>query len=172
MKRRQRGSFIAEVPIVLWFLIFLLFFPMLDLMAVTIRTTFLFMAAHNAVTAASRARSFSASINGYPTAATLADSVAHQTIDKFGGVQIASMQTAILVTNTATKAVARFTSPLTTPADSIANTYHIEVTLNGVIQPLIPYNVGVFGSIPGLTTPINLTVKDQRYAENAQGLSV
>lgn len=172
MKRGTKGSFVAEVPIVLWFLIFLLFFPMLDLVAVTIRTTFLFMAAHNAVTAACRARSFSASINGYPTASTLADTVAHQTINSFGGVQIASMETAILVTNTASKAITRFTSPLPTPADSIANTYHIEVTLNGVINPLIPYNAGVFGNIPGLTAPINLTVKDQRYAENEQGLSV
>ncbi len=170
--RRQRGTFIAEVPVVLWFLIFMLFFPLLDLMAVTIRTNFLFMAAHNAATAASRARSFSASINGYPTASTLADDAAQKTIQSFGGVQIASMETAIVVTNTLSKAVSRYTSPLATPADSIANTYQIEVKLNGVIDPLIPYNGIIFGNIPGLTQPIHLTVTDRRYAENPQGLSV
>lgn len=172
MRRRQKGQFIADVPIVLWFTIFLLFFPMLDLMAVTMRTIFLYMAAHNAATAACRARSFSASINGYPTASALADSVAHQTINSFGGVQIDSVQTAILVTSTATKSVSRFTAPLAGPADNTANTYHIEVTLNGVIDPLIPYNAGILGTIPGLTQPIHMKVVDRRYAENTQGLSV
>lgn len=171
-QNRQKGSFIAEVPIVLWFLIFLLFFPLLDLMAVTIRTTFLFMAAHNAATSASRARSFSTSINGYPTANTLANNAAQQTVQYFGGVQIPTMETAIVVTNVSSKATSRYTSPLSTPADSIANTYQIEVKLNGVIDPLIPYNAGIFGNIPGLTQPINLTVTDRRYAENPQGLSV
>lgn len=170
--RAYKGSFIAEVPVVLWFLLFLLFFPMLDLMAVTIRTTFLYAAAHSAAIAASRARSFSASINGYPTATALADEAAQKVVDSFGGITIDSLETAIVVTNVASKAVTRTTRPLNTPADSIANTYQIEVKINGVINPLIPYNSSIFGNIPGLTQPINLIVTDRRYAENAQGLSV
>lgn len=170
--RRKSGHFIAEVPVVLWFAIFLMFFPLLDLMAITIRTSYLFMAANNAAKAASRARSFSTSINGYPTANALANSAAQATVASFGGVQIPSVETTIVVTNVSSKAVTRSTSPLTTPADSIANTYQIEVKLNGVIQPLIPYNASLFGNIPGLTAPINLTVTDTHYAENPQGLSV
>jgi len=169
--RTFKGSFMAEVPVVLWFMIFMMFFPLLDLMAVTIRTTFLFVAAHSAAIAASRARSFSTSINGYPTASTLAEDAAQKVVDSFGGIAIDNVETAIVVTNVASKAVTRSTSPLTTPPDSISNTYQIEVTLNGVINPLIPYNSG-FGNIPGLTQPIHLTVTDRRYAENTQGLSV
>jgi hypothetical protein len=169
--RSKRGSFIVEGPIALFLFLFFFVFPFMDLATITLRTTFLYAAVHNAAWEAARARSYQKSLPGFPSAIELANTVSQKVVSSFSGIKINSVKTTIITTNIQTLKETRQSAPLATPADSSLNSYQVEVALTGSVDPLIIYNGGELGKIPGLTQPMVLTFTDRQYCENPQGLN-
>lgn len=171
MQRSERGNFLIETPIALFIFLFLFVFPFLDLTAITLRTTFLYAAAHNAAWEAARAHTYQNSLDGLPSAIQLANSVAQKTAAPFAGIKINSIKTNIITTDIKTLNQSRQTAALSLPADASVNSYQVEVAVNGNVNPLIIYSGTRFTNIPGLTQPMNLTFTDRQYCENPQGLN-
>lgn len=117
MQRSKRGNFLVETPIALFIFLFLFVFPFLDLAAITLRTTFLYAAAHNAAWEAARAHTYQNSLDGLPSAVQLANSVAQKTAAPFAGIKINSIKTNILTTDIRTLNQARQSAPLQNPAE-------------------------------------------------------
>jgi hypothetical protein len=169
--RSSRASAIVEAPIVLWVVIFFLLFPLLDLAAVCLRTTFLYIVVHAATLEAARAKTFLSPINNSPSAVQLANNQAQAAVSSFPGVSLNQIAVNILTTNVSSLVVTRQKTPLASPADSSTNTYQIEVSVLGSVAPFITNGSGLFGNIPGLTSPIQLTLVDRQFCENPQGLN-
>jgi len=168
--RRATGSFLVEIPFVLWFFFFLLFFPMVNMATMFLRLTFLYGATHNGCIQASRARSFQAPINGDPTAISLAQDGANGYVAAFTGIHVLNIDTVIVITNITTHAQTISTTPLATPPDVTNFTYQTQVTVNGAADPLflVPTIFGV--PVAGLNQPLFITISDRQYFENPQGL--
>jgi len=169
--RSRRGNFIVETPIALFLFLFLFVFPFIDLAAITLRTTFLYGAAHNAAWESARAHTYQTSLDGLPSAVQLANSVAQKTAAPFAGIKINSVKTSIVTTDIKTLSQSRQSASLAVPADASLNSYQVEVSVNGSVNPLIIYNGNSFTNIPGLTQPMILTFTDRQYCENPQGLN-
>jgi hypothetical protein len=166
--RRATGTFAVELPFVLWVFFFFLFFPMVNLATTFVRITFLYAATHNACIDAARARSFLNSINGDPTAISLAQDGANIVTSEFNGIHVLNIDTVIVITNIATHAQTISTTPLSSPADVTNFTYQVQVTVNGASDPLFP--IPAFLPISGLNQPLLVTISDRQYFENPQGL--
>jgi hypothetical protein len=166
--RKSSGTFLAELPFVLWVFFFVLFFPMVNLATMFIRLTFLYSATHNACISAARARTFLNPINSDPTAITLAQDGANGYVAAFTGIHVTTIDTVIVITNINTQAQTISTTPLTTPPDVSNFTYQVQVTVNGATDPL--FQVPSFIPISGLNQPMFLTITDRQYFENPQGL--
>jgi hypothetical protein len=171
--KNAAGSTIAEVPAVLFILFVLFMVPFIDLATVGLRSTFLFAATHFATIEAARAKTFQTSVTPQqPSAMTLASQQANLTAASFTGVQVSKITTSILITDVNTLQQTRVSTPLAQAPDSTSNTYQIEVKINGVVKPLLEYNCGLFGNIPGFTAPVPLTFVDRQFCENPQGLTM
>jgi len=171
IKRSKRGSFIVEGPIALFLFLFFFVFPFMDLATITLRTTFLYAAAHNAAWEAARAHTFQTSLDSKPSSIQLASYTAQRVAESFNGINIKSVKTSIITTDIKTLNQSKQSTPLKAPADSSLNSYQVEVAVNADVNPLIIYNGSNFSNIPGLTQPINLTFTDRQYCENPQGLN-
>jgi hypothetical protein len=167
-RTRARGSVLLELPLVLWALFFTLFFPLINLTTVFIRYTFLYAANHTACLSAARARSYLTSLNGDPTAISLAQDGSNAVTSAFTGVHVTSVQTSILITNITTGVQTLQSTPLSTPADVNNYTYQIQVTTIGATDPLFPIPLAM--SIPGLNAPLTAAISNCQYFENPQGL--
>jgi hypothetical protein len=169
-KRRQpAGSVIAEAPVVLWILLFVVAFPLINLTTMFIRLSFLYAATHTACIQAARAKTYQASINSAPTALSLAQSGIDAVVASFTGIHVVQHSTAIVITDITTQAQTMQTAPLTTPADVSSFVYQVQVTTNGTADPLLPIPWPV--SVAGFNAPLNVTFSDRQYFENPQGLT-
>src|SRR5271170_6233080 len=130
-RRTTQGSVQLELPFVLWTLFFTLFFPLINLTTVFIRYTFLYAANHTACMSAARARTYATSVNGDPTAISLAQDGSNSVTSAFTGVHVTSVQTSILITNITTGAQTVQSTPLSSPSDVSNYTYQIQVTTIG-----------------------------------------
>lgn len=172
VNRSRKGNFIVDTPIALFVFFFFFVFPFVDIATVTLRTTFLYAATHNAAWESARAHSYQTSLDNQPSTMQLAEAVARKTASSFSGIKINSVQTSIVATDLKTLKQTRQTARLTTPADQSLNSYQIEVAVNGDVSPLITYsNNHALTKIPGLTEPMNLTFTDRQFCENPQGLT-
>src|SRR5271170_4233615 len=93
--RKPVGTFLVELPFVLWVFFFVLFFPMLNFATMFLRLTFLYGATHNACISAARGRTFLNPINSDPAAVTLAQDGANGYVAAFTGIHILNIDTAI-----------------------------------------------------------------------------
>lgn len=172
-RRNRAGNAIADMPAVLWVLFVLILYPLLDLATVGMRYTFFLTTSREAAMAASRAKTFFADLSGTDKSArNAASSTANVTASRFSGLTVTSTTTSLLVTNLATNAVTRYTTPIaTTSIDTASNLYSYEVTVAGMVAPLITFNIPVISNIPGLTAPMNVSITSQKMCENTQGLN-
>jgi hypothetical protein len=168
--RSKRGSSIAELPVVLWLIFFVFLFPLVDVAFCGLRLTFLYAAAHNACISAARARTYQTTPDTHPTAIQLAQTGASLVINGFSGVHQDQLQTAIIVNNVNTNALTVVPGPLSTPPDTSNNTYQIQVTLNGHVDPFIPIFLPT--GVPGLNQPLYLTFTEAQFFENPAGLTL
>jgi Flp pilus assembly protein TadG len=172
IRRRRMGSAMADTPAVLWVLFVLILFPLIDLAAVGMRYTFMLTSSREAAMAASRAKTFFADTSASDRSArNIANQVARATASRFNGLTISAVNTSILETNLSTNSVNRYQTPLAAPADVDDYLYAYETTVVGTVEPLVRYRGPVFGNIPGLTGPINVSITSQKMCENTQGLT-
>jgi hypothetical protein len=169
--KRNRGSVTVELPFVLWFLFVLILFPMLNLGTICLRSYFLFQSCHNAALTAAKAKSFETTSGTDLSAKDAATQVANGIASKWQGVRINSISTQIVQTKISDHTETVFSAKMPTPPDVNANTYQIRVTVTGETDPLLTFNLAFFGAIPGLTGPMVMTMNDQNFVENTQGLT-
>lgn len=170
--RRSSGNAAVELPFVLWFLFVLILFPMINLSTVCLRSYFLYQACHNAALTAAKAKSYQTTVGTDISAVDAANATVTRILSEHPGISVSSIVTQIVTTPLATPtSESAQTGRLTTPANTTLNAYQIRVTVVGACDPLIPFNLGFLGSIPGLTGPMSFTVRDQNFVENTQGLT-
>ncbi len=171
-KRRCRGSSIVELPVALWVLFVLFTVPFIDLATVLIRYTFMVSASRDAAHAAGKAKSYLSNLTATDlSAANLADSAARTTAAAFSEITVTNVTTRILSTDLTTQAVTSRTTPLPAPADTSLALYEYETTVSGQVNPLITFNAGPFPGIPGLSSPVSVSVTSREFVENPQGLN-
>lgn len=171
-RRNAAGSAATvELPFVLFFLFVLILFPIINFSALCVRSYYLYQACHNAALVASKAKSFETSSGTDKSSKDSATIAVNAIVADHPGVAVSSVQTRIVITDLNTHAETTRTTKLTTPANTGINAYQIRVTVTGTCEPLVVFNLPIFGSVPGLTGPMTYTMTDQNFAENTQGLS-
>lgn len=190
-QRSRRGSLIAENAGVLYLLFFFLFFPLLDLGAMGLRTFFLWFACNQAAMAGSKGTKWSAgnlnSADNYSKSIqTQGTTTAQSVVAMFSGITMNAgypRYTVILraIQHSDTDPDVNQTSattvtypngsglPLTTPVDTSQYVPILRVQLNGIVQPFIriPFPLDV----PGLTTSFPVSIVSDQQIENANALS-
>ncbi|MDR3616193.1 MAG: hypothetical protein P4L53_21720 [Candidatus Obscuribacterales bacterium] len=173
-KRSERGSFIAEnaaITVAIWigFVI-----PFINLSTVGLRYSILMRAVHDGAHTASGCTSFS---SGSGTRAVM-DYAPQQVLTSLAqtpGVNVLSDNVTIITTPFATNVPVLNTAnkplPSTVTIDTTANVYTIQLTVNATVAPLMQAAAsGIIPAIPGLTSPMNVTVGSQEISENPSGL--
>lgn len=172
-KRKATGSvaeFTAVVPV---FALFILI-PMMNLGAVALRTTFITVAARDAVHKAIKARSFETDLPGAPSARSIARTVAVARAQSFGGVRVNNVVTRIVtVSVSGASDPQRFEQPLpaTPEPDPKANVYQLEVEVQGDVAPLLSCG-GLFKNVPGLSAPMPFTSVAREVFEDPSVLTL
>lgn len=169
-RTNSRGNTLAETPAIIFVLVLGVFFPMVVLGSITLRATFLSVTAKDAAHAAAKAKTFQTGEAEKPSAIDIANSVIAREGPKFSGISASSIKTSIVSTDVTSGSVTRSSAPLTN-VDTSRNVYAIEVAVNGKVEPIIRCETGFFGNVPGLTSPMPLTVVACEMSENPQGLN-
>lgn len=169
--RSSRGSAIAELPAMLWFLFCLLIFPMIDIAAIGLRMAALSYITHTSCVLAARAPSFETRLNRYEPAMQVASDEANSLLSRFSGIRIKSIKTRILATNVNTKRITFYEHAMRQPANTSDFTYQIDVTIEASVDPLVtlPY---LPVDIAGVTGPMEVKFGDRQFAECPQGLNI
>lgn len=170
LKRSGRAAMLAELPMILWAVLMVIAFPLIDLATVFLRISFLYAGIHYASISAARANSFSVPVDGKPSAKAETASKISQVQNSFSGLAVDNINTAILITKNDTLAITSQSVPLTTPADQSVNSYQIEVSADCSAEPLIPIPIPF--KVDGLNAPIKLHLSAKQYCENPQGLTI
>ena len=192
LRRKSKGSLMAEFTANIYVLFIFLVFPLLDISVLGFRSFFLWFAANQAVGAACKAKTYlqpvDVSISGsvrkktYPSACDLACSKANEVKDMFSGIHweesdnnpdVQIVREPINPKDREVEAAKIFTrghgAPLgsfDTP-DSNRYVYTCRVIIKGQVDPLVTFP---FFKIPGLSGPIDMTVSSQAEFENLPGL--
>lgn len=166
--RRQTGNFLLEAPAVVWLILIVLCFPMVDYCSLGIRSALVFSACNQATLTSSKARSYEVGTTDAPSAKALALSTAQLCTAPWSGIHLISTTTKIVSTDINTQIQTKQSGKLTSPPNTADNTFQIEVTLTADVDPLI--NVPFFANIPGISAPYRMVVVQRNYFENSQGL--
>jgi hypothetical protein len=171
-RRGCRGTAIAEFAPTIWLLFSIFTFPLLAFATIGLRYMFFVNAARLTAASASQSKSFLTNVSSTQLSAVNdANLIAKQSVQGFSGVTLNTITTQIVVCNFSSGAITRQTTALVQAADTSANSYNIEILMNGQINPFITVPKGVLGSVPGLTAPFVITVRAAMFAENPQGLN-
>lgn len=170
--RKNNGSYIADFGPALFILVISVFFPLTNLVSISLRTALVNNAVQQTAAAASRCKTFTANVSSTELSSqSLATATFSSLASKIGGFSTTNVQTAIIVTNIGSGVSTVQTTKLSAPADTNVNVYAIRVTATGTVSPLVSCNASLFGSIPGLTTPLTFTSRASSYSESTQGLN-
>ncbi len=169
-RRDSRGSTLVELPVMLWLLFIVLFIPMLGLASITLRGALMDSVVRDAVHVASKSLTFATSSADGPSATQAAQDTLTNRLSAFPGITASSVESRIVITEISSGTITRSTVPLAT-VDSSKFIYQLETTARGQIDPLIRGNQAIFGSIPGLSTPMSLEYTAREMFENPQGLN-
>jgi hypothetical protein len=172
-QRNRRGNTIIEAPGVLYFLFFLVAFPMIAIATMTIRGVFFLYACRDATNQAAKCASYSANnttiVPNTISATNTAASVFATDVKAWSGISGTLSLQIIAKPVTGGTAPPPSTGKLTT-LDLTNNIYFIRGTGLGQIQPLFPLNLAGY-NVPGMTGPYPLTIIVESYVENPQGLT-
>lgn len=168
--RKQSGSSLLELPLMLWVMFGLLFVPMLSLASITLRGAILDSVVRDAAHVASKSRTYGTNTAEGVCAKEAAETEVGQRLAPFLGIAASSVDTTILTTDIASGNVFRSNTALVN-VDSSRNIYQIETSVRGTVQPVLGGNLAIFGNIPGFTTPLLVTHTAREMFENPQGLT-
>lgn len=184
-RRGKKGALAAEYVATLYLLLLFLFFPLLNLGTICLRSFFLWFACNQAVMAGCKAKAWSQPITiggqtyrpargaaGTGPTNGLAETAAENIRVAFPGTIHNTRDVQIRCTaipNTTGVNLGPVNGPLVAPPDLNLVVPCIVVTINGEVQPLIPMTLGGL-SVPGLTTNMPMRVRAEAIFENPQGL--
>ncbi len=188
-RRSRRGSLIAENASVLYALFLFLFFPLLDLGAMGMRTFFLWFTCNQAAMAGSKGTKWSTgnktgSTNFATSIQTQTTTTATSVASMFSGISISSGYPKLSVTlqaiqhsdttnNQASASTVTYKNgsglPLSTPLDTSQYIPILSVQINGTVQPFIPIPFPI--AVPGLTKSFTVSIVSEQQIENANALS-
>lgn len=171
IKRSKSGSTLLEVPVSLWMVFVVFFMPFIAMGSITLRATLLSLSVHDAIQAAAKARTFNQDSADGKSAKTIAREVFETHTKAFPGLNSSGFDLDIIQTNFTSGQTTRSEDTLTAPANTSTNVYQIEGSAIATIEPLIPFNPNILGSIQGLTEPISVNFTSRQMFENAQGLN-
>ena len=170
-QKLHSASFVVEMAIVIFVLLFCIALPIVDLATITLRVSLLNTCARDAAFHSAKAKTFLSDVSSTSLSAkNLADRIALMEAAAFNDISIDSVQTYILITNLDTKAVSRQSTILTVAPNTDQYVYQIEVVVNGRVRPLLLFSKNWFGDVPGLTDWVRVSVRSREYCENPQGL--
>lgn len=179
--RSKTGSYLVEAPGIMLILFVFLTFPLMDMAAVGLRSYFLITSAREAAHHASKSLTYSTAAplpagtlaNNVP-AMTVASDTVRNYLRPFSGVEASNIKVGILIVDNATGSRSGpFFEPLSQDQINLAkNQYYLDVQVQGNVKPLISYEGGLLGSIPGLTAPYNLFAHGEDVFENPKGLTL
>lgn len=187
---RKRGAITVEYVLTVFVVFLFLFFPLINLGTICVRAFFLWFACNQAVMAGCKAKTLASDITiggtTYRCAYTLANQRANQIRATFSGIDWTSS-----VTNPRIE-IMRTPMPNSPPPvtyyppfvctgpgvavpgqapDIDKYIVTLRITINGRVFPLIPMTLGNL-SIPGLTTPFDMTVRSEAAFENPPGINL
>lgn len=168
--RTGDGHSIVELPVVIWVILLVLFYPMINYATIAIRSCLVFNAAQTAALTASKARSFSTSTATDPSALQVVNDTVHEALDSCDGIKVNKVTTEIVITKMSDKTRTTQSTSLSTPPNTAQNTFQLQVTIDSSVSPFMLIDTQVFGNIAGMTAPYNLIVSQRHYVENTQGL--
>jgi hypothetical protein len=169
--RRKSGSVIAESPAVLMMLFMGFVFPLIGICVFGYRAACLYLCVRDVCYKAATSSTYTLAKSNGNTAWT-SDLAAWGGLTS-GGTPIYEIITTYTGSSTSTTAgsTTTSTSALST-VDTYNNIYFIQVSCVGNITPLLGSGWKVFGaSIPGLNANYSLSMKQQVYVENPNGLT-
>lgn len=169
--RTRKGTTLAELPMMLWFIFVLMLMPMLSISTLTLRSALMNAVVQNAAQSAAKAKTFSTGTAKRPSALQAATQVIIASVRQFPGLTVGSVNCVILTTPVLAGGVSRSSTRLAAPADSSRNIYQIETVVVGRVEPLIKMSPTLFGVIPGVTAPLLVTYMGRAMSENPQGLN-
>ncbi len=177
-ERGQSGSFTAELPVVLLVLFLFLAFPLLNLATTSLRAYFLrsavLQAAHNAAKACDFDDDLPAEEGepACPSAKTRVTDTLNAFQASFGsGVTIGTPSVYVVQQPIAGGTPTNFLSGVPkAQLNEEANTYFIEVSVEGQANPLLPMSGTIVPQVPGLTGPMNLKLSGREMFEQVEGL--
>ncbi len=173
--RRQNGSSIAELPVAIFGLFFIILFPLLDLGTIALRSATVYEAARNAAHHAGRAKTFlSNGEDGELSSKSSAVAWALATAkNALAGTEIKKEDVKLSIIGTPFDdkkyTTVTSTAPLneTQPENYV---YQIEVQVTGKVEPLVKLNNELMGDIPGLTSPLKVSATFREFCEHPAGL--
>jgi hypothetical protein len=170
-KRNQKGTTLAELPMVIWLIFVFLLMPMLSMATMTLRSALLNAVVQSAGTAAAKARTFETGSADKPSAKQIAQDEMTNGTKSIPGLTLVNVDTQIISTAVNNGTPIRSTSKLALPADTSQNVYQIETVAKCTIDPLIRISPAICGHIPGVSDPLTVTYASRAMAENPQGLN-
>lgn len=176
LKRKEKGSSIAELPVAITILFLALLFPMLDLGTIALRTATVFAAARNAAHHAGRAKSFM--INGDDGDLSARNTAVNWSLATCGsglaGTDIKDNDVQLYIIGTPydqKNAPLRSAKPLN-EVQTDKYLYQIEAQVTGRVTPLVVLSKGLLGDIPGITGPLTISASFREFCEHPDGLSL
>ena len=174
--RSNKGTTIAESPMILMVLFIFMAFPLINLGAIGLRSYFVIASCREAAHRASKSLTYEQAapvqLGNNTPAITVAEQTVQRYINSFNGVKVQSVRSGIVTVNNTT---GNKTGPVYAPlasGNTYGNVYYLEVELQAEAQPLITYNGGLLGDIPGLTRPLTIQTHAREVFENPKGLSM
>ena len=163
--RNTKGSSLVELPGVLFVILIMLTFPLINLAAVGLRATFLFSAIRLAAHEAACASSFQA---GNSSAIRAAQAILNSEQKSWNGIKTSALNVEILQTTVNSPFITKASNVPLDPSkiDTSKFLYQIQVSVKGNVSPLVDIGHGFFPSIPGLNSPMNLAVSHSEYCEH------
>jgi hypothetical protein len=165
--RRNTGTSMAELPVILFILFVGLLFPLVIYSSIGYRGSILYFAADSAAKKAAKSAT-------YTDASTRAGAVLSTCLGPFNGIAVtAPPAISVMAKPIAGGAPTIYTSKLASGSiDTTKNLYFIMSKVDADLSPLVQFGGGWMGmNIPGLTGPFHLTINTQAYSENPTGLS-
>lgn len=170
--RRCSGTHIIELGPTLWIVFLIVFFPMLTFGSMGLAYMPMVNATRLAAQAAAQCKSFQTNVDSADlSAVNTANQIVNQSTTCWSQVSVQKITTSIVICNYSSKAVTRQQTPLSQPANTTTNAYNCEVLAQGTIQPLFRLPQAIFGSVPGLSAPIQTSTRSLVVFENTQGLT-
>ena len=172
-RKQNAGYLVAEIGPILWITFMFFTLPLIMLGSLGLRYSLLMSAVYSTAASASQCRSFSTDTSSSePSATTLVSQNLKQTLSTYSGITLNRVDSYIVICPLNSSSCTKQTTPLAAPADTSANAYNLEIVAQASINPLMIYpSKGIFGDIPGLTSPLSVQAKADSFFENTQGLT-